>query len=72
MNPDFQFVRDPVDLHMLFWRRHQTAYHPDLTPESEMESIFPHYDLNVRAEVQCCINTVSYLSRWCTSWAALL
>lgn len=44
MNPDF--VRDP--LHMLFsGTGTKCNYHPDLTPESEMESIFPHYDLTL-------------------------
>lgn len=44
MDPDFQFVRASVKFHTLFWHKHKMAHHPDLTPESEMGSIFSRYD----------------------------
>lgn len=52
--------------------KRQMAHRPDLTPTSETESVFPHYDLMLGLELLCCINIVSYLSRRCTSRAALL
>ena len=58
MIPDSQFVRDPVDLHILLWHKHQMAYHPDLTPESEMESISPHYDLTLG--LRCSVASTQY------------